>query len=200
MTLGAIASGAAATFAALVVPVLKDAPRQAPLDLAVPGVLLVCAGVLFVRGTLLPSALLAIAATFWSLTGMAGILAASLEGPLTRVALVPHVCVVATVLALPYGELQSSRRWLVAAAAAIAALAGAGADVPVLALLGVVLAISGLARLASGSRAPEATATGVVEVALATAFIALELLGSSRCRCGRRRTRSTSCSFLPRSP
>ena len=99
---------------------------------------------------------------------------------MTRVALVPHVCVVATVLALPYGELQASRRWLVAAAAATAALAGAGADLPVLALLGVVLAISGFARLASGARAPEVTATGLVEVALAAAFIALELLGADR--------------------
>jgi hypothetical protein len=175
-----IVLGLAVTLAAVVVPIVQRAPRQDLLDLAVPGVLLVCAWVLFRRGTWLPSALLAVAATFWSLTGMAGVLAEFVEEPLTRVALVPHVCVVATVLALPYGEVQTSRRWLVAAAAATAALAGAGAGLPVLALLGVVLAISGLERLGSRGRAPEATATGAVELALATALIALELLGVDR--------------------
>jgi signal transduction histidine kinase len=51
--------------------------------------------------------------------------------------------------------------------------------VPVLALLGIVLAISGLARFAPRAQAPEATATGVVEVALAAALVALELVGGN---------------------
>jgi hypothetical protein len=152
------------------------------LDVAVPVGLIVISVLLLRREEWLAASLLAWAATLWSMTSAAGLLGASLEPVLLRLALVPHALVIGAVLSLPYGDLAGRRRVLAVSALVVGLFAGAGVVVaiPTLVLLGIIPIAAALAW-AGRSSSPEASATRVAQLTIGAAFV---LLGTLTTRLG----------------
>jgi Histidine kinase-, DNA gyrase B-, and HSP90-like ATPase len=172
VALACLLAGAASSLAGLAVPRVTGALPPTVLDSVVP-LALVGAALVLLRGRdWLAVTLLAGAAAVWSLTGMAGVLHAPLASTLPRLALLPHALVVVVLLSLPYGELDRARRAIAVAAVVVAALAGAGASLPVLALLGLLCVVPG-AWSARPGRAPEAVAAGLVLVLVGAGWLLL---------------------------
>jgi hypothetical protein len=120
------------------IPLLRNAPLPSAADVSASAALAFAAARLATSGRSGWAGALGLAALTWTLVGLAPLLPEDAETPVARLGLLPHALVVASVLA----TLQVSRavQMLLTGVALIAAtIAGAGWQVPALAIFGVLV-------------------------------------------------------------
>ncbi len=157
------AGAALLVIVATTVPLVTGAPRSTTADLVVIVGLGAASTRLAAAGRDATAVAMLLAAAVWTLTGIATSLPEPVGSPMSRLVLVPHAILV-VVLALALADRRRVAGSVVLAAVAALA-AGAGLEVPVLALLGLALLVA-VTPAKVGSPADVRAATIALAVAL----------------------------------
>lgn len=167
----AAAAALVATLLAILIPRWQHGPPVNLLDVAVTATVAACSVRLLAYRRHAWAAVYAVAACAWTAVGLAPLLPMGLEEPVSRLVLVPHAVLVASMAAVVAGH---QRRWW-GSCAGIAILGATGWRLPALALLGGVL----LVAVAVRRRAPHQIVVAAVALGLILVSLDQRVLGDN---------------------